>query len=217
MCRTPRFRAAALLLASLLGSCQSPPVPLPAGAGLLAADLEAPSGAELFERPVWTPGDWYDFRRGGRIRLRYLVQDGPAGAELLDPDSGRTLAFDADLSQLGERPAATDAWSVQLDPLDPTFSWPLWPGKRWSGSFTRRGADGVELPLIVHYECDAIEEIRVPAGTFRALRIWRRSSPALEGEFIDRVSIAWYAPEVGYLVQRVDEGIKTQLEGFHRQ
>jgi hypothetical protein len=207
----------ALALGLVLAACAATPADLPAGAGLLAADLEAPSGAAVFQRPDRRTGDWFDYRRGGLLRLRYLVQQTQDELQLMDPDSGRVLVFDQELAQLGERSPAGQGWSTQLDPLDPGYSWPLWVGKRWSGSFTRRGADGIQVPMLVHYECDALEQVQTPAGTFLALRIWRRASPRLEGDYIDRATISWYAPEVGHLVRRVDNGIVTELEAFYRQ
>jgi hypothetical protein len=71
--------------------------------------------------------------------------------------------------------------------------------------------------LLVSYECDATEEVAVAAGKFRCLRIWRRAHLAAEGNWIDRISIAWYSPEAGAIVKRLNDSILTELEEIHRQ
>ena len=104
-----------------------------------------------------------------------------------------------------------------LAPVDPQFTWPLWLGKKWTGHFLRKDLGGNALPLLVQYRCDAWETVTVPAGTFEALRIWRRVRPATEGTFLDQHEIIWYAPSIGYFVRRLQDNTLTELEEYHRQ
>lgn len=218
------LRVASCVLASAaLAACRSTAPDYPAGDGLASVDREAPPGVDLYPRPQFQAGDWFTYRRGGLFRLRYRVVADPneAGYLLVDEDADRALVMDRDLAMLGEgsmpRENGLVDWSSRLDPLDPSFTWPLWVGKRWSGDFVQRDSDGSELPLKTYYEVIAKEELTTPAGTFETLRIERRSTPALEAEFIDRLSVLWYAPEVGYVVRRLEDGIETELEEFQRQ
>ena len=57
----------------------------------------------------------------------------------------------------------------------------------------------------------------MPAGSFDCFRIWRRSQPLIEGSYLDKVSLLWYAPEVGNFVRRLEDNAVTELESFHRQ
>ncbi len=212
-----------VLFAAALCACRSKTPAFPPGAGLASVDREAPPGAELFARPTFQDGDWFGYRRGGLLRLRYRVTTDPKGDGylLIDEDADRVLVLDRDLAQLGEGAGPKSDglidWSVRLDPLDPSFAWPLWVGKRWSGSYVHRRIGGDEMPFTTFYEVKGRETVHTAAGAFETLRIERRASPALEGDYIDRVSLLWYAPEVGFLVSRLEDGVKTELEEYHRQ
>lgn len=207
-----------LLLPFFLSACaSSPPGPDVEGQGLVSVDATPPPGAELFERPQWHAGDRFVFRNGDRLRLRKRVVAGAEGRfELVDEDGGGTLELDADLGELGERNGQGEA-GITFDPVDVRFAWPLWVGKRWSSHYVRRAPGQPPLPLLVQYHCDAIETVEVPAGTFRCLRIWRTASVAAQGDYIDRVSLLWYAPEVGNLARRLSDSLLLELDDWQRQ
>ncbi|MEO0652798.1 MAG: hypothetical protein AAFZ65_19145, partial [Planctomycetota bacterium] len=126
-----------------------------------------------------------------------------------------TLDFVArDYRQLGAARFAAHvvAGPTLADPIDPSYAWPLWVGKRWTGDYVRRESSGTELPVVARYEIDARETVTVPAGTFDCLRVWRRDAVNLEGNYLERTTIDWYAPEVGYVVRRLEGGLETVLE-----
>ena len=206
--RTPnRLLAAGALL---LAGCTTAPE-LPPGAGLRAADRRPPPGAEAYYAPQWSVGDELVYRRGQRIEVSYVVQREGEGWALHDPRTETALVLDGDLAQLGVRPSDGDEFEVRFDPFDPSYAWPLWVGKRWTGEYVRREAGGSEVPVLARYEIDGREEVRVPAGTFECLRIWRRDSVDLPGNFVERTTVDWYAPEVGYVVRRLEGGLETVL------
>ena len=213
-----------LLLALVLGlfpiaSCKSPhaAADLPPGKGLISFDREPPPGVETFPRPTWRAGDRFVYRKGGQARMPSLVEADGDGWRLVQEDGRPDLRLDADFGDLGQAPKEGDEGRVTNDPVDARFSWPLWDGKRWSCQFVRRTMVDDPFPLHAEYEVRGEEQVKVPAGSFRCLRIWRTTRPAKEGNFIALVSLLWYAPEIGYVVRTLDNGIVTELEEVHRQ
>lgn len=206
-----RAALAAAALSSLV-ACTSAPE-YPPGAGLRAFDRRPPEGAETHFCPEWTEGDELVYRRGTRIEVSYVVEREGEGWALHDPRSETKLVLDADLAQLGVRPSDGDPgeYDVRFDPFDPSYSWPLWVGKRWTGQYVRREGSSTEVPVIARYEVDASEEVTVPAGTFMTLRIYRRDAVDLPGNYVERTTVDWYAPEVGYVVKRLEGGLETVL------
>lgn len=206
-------------LTALLSACASPRETLPAGEGLRAHDRTIPDGVATYAQPKWLDGDELVFRRGDRLELRFVVrsrEDG--GFDLEDTERGNVLVLDGSLAQLGERAADADAddFRLRFDPLDPSYVWPLWVGKRWTGAFTLRSPRG-DVPVVARYHCDALETVETPAGTFEALRIWRADRVDAEGNYLERTTVEWYAPAVGYVVKRLEDGLATVLVRFHRQ
>ncbi len=216
----PRLRLLAALLAATIPACASTPtLPEGEGRGLVSWDRVPPEGAEVFQRPDWIVGDRFIFRRGEDIRISFRVEQADEeGVLLVEEESGLQHQLDAELGDRGqvlpERPEA----QLVFDPADSTFSFPLWEGKRWTCHFLskRPGADA-PVPLLVSYHCDAIEQVTVPAGSFRCLRVWRRARVAAKGEYKELTSLFWYAPEVGYVVKRLNANELTELSQYHRQ
>lgn len=90
----------------------------------------------------------------------------------------------------------------QAAPHDGTFSWPLWVGKWWRASYTYY--DHVQgrswSPVDFTWTVEAYEEMKVPAGTFKAFRL--QSSP---GRNAASFTTIWYAPEIKLIVKQVYE------------
>ncbi len=212
--------AAPLLAALLLPACASNgELPGGEGRGLVSWDRVAPAGVERFERPRWTAGDRFVFRQGEDIRIAFRVEevDG-SGVRMVEEESGLIHWLDPELGDRGqEMPGSPDLRRV-FDPVDATYSFPLWEGKRWTCHFLSKRPDAKEpVPLLVSYHCDAVEEVTVPAGSFRCLRIWRSARVAAKGEFKELSSVFWYAPEVGFVVKRLNSNVLLELSEFHRQ
>ncbi len=78
------------------------------------------------------------------------------------------------------------------------FSWPLEVGKRWVATFTYRDHQrGRQFNPTWHWEVAALEDVAVPAGTFRAFR--------LEGKTPVRSRVLWYAPDLRLVVKQVEQ------------
>jgi hypothetical protein len=192
-------------------ACRSTPEPLPAGRGLVGNDVEPPPNATTYDSPRWSEGDRFVYARAGVVRIPLRVESSNDGYELVNESSGRRTLLSSGLAERGERVPNSDDWTLRFDPEDVPLCWPLWVGKRWGAEFVNRNPERADLPFVATYFCDAQEEVQVPAGTFRALRVWRRARLAAQGNFEERVSIEWYAPEIGAVVRSIENGIETVL------
>ncbi len=216
----PTLSSAAVFLASIfLVACSSSPSLAPgSGQGLVTVSQVPPTGVQSYGRPEWKQGDRFIFRKAGELRLATrVVEVTEAGYRWQNEANGMITAYDADLGQMSEEnPEDPESLRV-LDPADTHFAWPLWVGKQWTCHYLDKRVDAPALPYIVTYECEAMESIKVPAGTFDCLRICRRVRPATKGRFTNWTSLSWYSPEVGYIVRKLDGGHELELMEYQRQ
>lgn len=92
-----------------------------------------------------------------------ITQETPAGAMLLDPADGTRLGY------VG--PNGQTQWTLN-PPVG--FRYPMEVGKRWvaESTLTMMGPQGPRsLPVRSEWAVEALDEVTVPAGTFKALRI----------------------------------------------
>ncbi len=96
---------------------------------------------------------------------------------------------------------------LAASPSDQMFSFPMWVGKSWVAKYSYydrdRGLSFLDVPY--SWRVAAYEEVKVPAGTFKAFR--------LEGSNPFSSTSVWYAPEVRLIVKRVDERSPTHYLG----
>jgi len=199
------LRGAVLVCSVLFAGCASAPtLPEGTGRGIIAFDPAPPAGAKVWDRPTLRVGDRFVLLRGGTAKKRFeITEAGEQGYTLLDENEVR-LKRDRDLGNLGEWPKEGDAALHLLSPVDARYHWPLWVGKRWRCEFCDRTRGGSALVIEASYEVEAVDTIRVPAGTFEALRILRTARLKSEGAtFIDRTIAIWYAPEIGLEVRQL--------------
>ena len=86
--------------------------------------------------------------------------------------------------------------TVSFEPASTGWDWPLAAGKSW----TREGkikfhAQNREVTVQSKHVVEAVEEVKVPAGTFQTYRI--RTTDTLGND-----NIVWYAPEVGLFAKQ---------------
>ena len=96
-------------------------------------------------------------------------------------------------------------------PDDGTYSWPLWVGKSWLASYTYHDRERGRSwnPVETSWKVAAYEDVTVPAGTFKALRL--EASPGTNNA---TQSTLWYAPETGIIVKRIFERTSDHYLGY---
>lgn len=205
----------ALLLAC---GCKAPSVAdtAPAGRGLLRVDEAAPPGAATWERPEWRVGERFRLLRGDRQQGTLTVVAAGADGYTLDTGLGMLLKRDRDLANLGEWRADGTPKRL-LAPSDRRYHWPLWVGKAWSCEFVDQAGDGAgAMTMQADYLVEAVDTIKVPAGTFEALRIVRRVRLLGRGEFLTRMQMTWYAPAIGAEVRQLAGDSSIELVASER-
>jgi hypothetical protein len=108
--------------------------------------------------------------------------------------------------------------NMDFDPMVPNYSFPLSPGKRWEGKYTfPSAATGARVNVSQQGRVEGWEEIKVPAGTFKAVKMtltrdFDGVSPS-GMRFSRRFEVTnWYAPEVRWPVRRETKSPSFQDE-----
>lgn len=188
------------------------------GRGLVSFKREPPAGAETATQPTWKVGDRFVYRRGNHVRVAtHVIEADDAGYLLQEDGSTMRVRLSRELGDLGQEAEDHPEWRREFAPADVRYCWPLWVGKDWLVHYLMKAPGRPALPFAARYECDAIETVKVPAGTFRCYRIWRRLRPAAEGDWLETATVTWYAPEAGTFVKRLENGVLLELDEYIRQ
>ena len=106
-----------------------------------------------------------------------------------------------------------DGIERKFDPPVPIFSFPLEPGKTWQGKYRNTRGDGRVFDNDRSVTVEGWEEVTVPAGTFKALKVssltYYRRVDGGGGGGGRLVFNYWYAPEVGRPVRIEDVNIAS--------
>lgn len=166
------------------------------------------SGTDLPDVQV---GDWWSYRRMNVQRNVWLL-DHRSEVTFVGPDV--IMGTSRNLSRTGEQDVSwTRDWNPMadnnrvFDPVPRFFAFPMKPGQARKMEFRWRIKRAVgELQTLFRLEVrvDGWEDIKVPAGSFRALRI--RAEGTFQREDANFAGRAWfdywYVPEVRNWVKR---------------
>ena len=119
----------------------------------------------------------------------------------------RTLVFTPTWNLIKSR--EPDGKGYDYSPPLKYFDFPLFPGKKWAAEVQEARAGG--QPTRKHQMAAVVEgweDVTVPAGTFRALKIVLRIK-ALEESVVTRDSedVSWYVPKVKRSVKTVETSV----------
>lgn len=207
-----------LCLLLLVGACQSTPeepVELQVGEGVIDVST-APAGSEQCPLPQWGQlgfpgvGSELVFMRGDDV-AHFRIDASPHGGwQMTDVATGVSQLLDENWADAGKDLPENAGPIQRLLPGDALVHYPLWVNKNWTADYFSHGMGRNPIHLRAEYQCDAREWVHTPAGKFNCYRIWRKVMLA-EGVSEHRVSVYWYAPEVGFIVKRLDDSKLLEL------
>jgi hypothetical protein len=169
---------------------------------------------QVAERPTWAPGDSWTYR-GRRPSGPYtitrkvlregLFQDQPA----YEIEAGSAHYWYT--RELGYLARTTGDRTTRLATPPEDWQWPLQVGKTWSATvtWTERGEKEEEFVLTSVWAVESYEDVKTPAGTFKAFKVSRREIESGASEEF------WYSPDVkGWVKIR---GTKTADGDFEEE
>jgi hypothetical protein len=164
--------------------------------GALAAASSEPATDAAVPAPQFKVGDSWAYKYPFRAKtITYAVTEVAKNRVTMkrsDYDFGHQVIMSAEGNAM--RTVIGDANFEKYDPEMPLLRFPLYLGKSWSENITVAAAYPPYLsgPARVMMTVSKWEDISVPAGKFRALKIIGQYESAYNTTGI----ICWYAPEV---------------------
>ncbi len=150
---------------------------------------------EQAQAPVYTEGDFWQFRLGKRL-IEATVKDGQL--KFFDPKPDRRLEIS------DERfPTLKNMLSIN-EGENPFLQFPLFVGKQWdvSEGATRSGSakhdSRSEITRNVHNQVTSFEDTTTSAGTFKAFKIEATATPGKRRLFFRTI---FYSPETRSIVK----------------
>jgi hypothetical protein len=132
----------------------------------------------------------------GQPVLRY---EGPAGSVLNNDQAGAVAILDP-----SGRPA------VEYEPAL-GYQWPLTVGKTWESNHVVTTATGSQFPMKASWKVEALENVVVPAGSFRAWRVTMTDNLGLR-------QTSWSVPQkLGMFAKRLSERTASHPQGAGTQ
>jgi len=146
--------------------------------------------------PVWNLGDSWTYRDAAGKSWSNQVFEIKENLFIMRMEGDRDLyAYDKktlNCNYFIDRSGRKVRYS---DPLKNIFDFPLFIGKKWSYSTESGGANYVN-----QFKVEAVEEVRTPAGTFKAYRIYHKQTE------MSRMTSGWvrywYSPVVRWWIKR---------------
>lgn len=167
-------------------------------------DINPPAGVDVISRPEFSEGDAWTFKtdKGEFIYQIETVND----FELI-ANQGETKLF-FDLKKMGIVKITSEG-KTTYEYTPPYKSWnffPLWVGKTWENTYAERN---FKSGRVYHFrelvEVKDWENVKTPAGVFRALKIEIiRENLDTKGHWGYSM---WYSPEVKYCVRKVSKDV----------
>jgi len=162
-----------------------------AALSLLLSPLPAFAQTPRAERPTYAIGDKWILKMGlfDLIRIENDVY-------IFSGEGGREIRLTKDLGLVkSEGPMGL----LQFDPSLP-LEWPLAVGKKGARQVLWQTRGGVG-PIYVNWEVQSHEDVQVPAGSFKAFKVyysWQVGPPDARQW---RELFMWYAPEVKQVIK----------------
>ncbi len=162
-----------------------------AALSLLLSSFPAFAQAPRAERPTYAVGDKWILKMGlfDLIRIENDIY-------IFSGEGGREIRLTKDLGLVkSEGPMGL----LQFDPSLP-LEWPLAVGKKGARQVLWQTLQGVG-PIYVNWEVESYEDVQVPAGSFKAFKIYYSWQVGPLDARQWRELFMWYAPEVKQVIK----------------
>lgn len=134
---------------------------------------------QIAERPQWTAGDSWTYRGKGRdgtytITRRVLREATFEGGEAYEVEAGDSRYWYT--KRLGYLARVTGDRTVRRATPPEDWQWPLQVGKSWSATVTWTDGPAQDRRFVLTgvWTVEAYEDVKTPAGTFKAFKVSRR-------------------------------------------
>ena len=191
---------------------------------LCCAMLSQSIWAQPVERPLWSVGDTWTYRNTQLPHWsssRTVVSQFAMRVDRVNSD--HYVLFRTEMDEQGNVTAepVRQRWSPGLNRLSYMqadkkwqeffrYKWPMQPGEEWKAPYI-----GSDYNTEWTVEATRWEDVTVPAGTFRALRIELSRTEAGGRRAVKR-EWHWYSPEVKRDVRFEEKGATTSYVYNHR-
>jgi hypothetical protein len=168
------------------------------------ATRTVPLPQEKYDAPIWNVGDYWKFQYSDkrwwvyevvRIEDNLYIIENPfvAWFEAYDKTS-LELKFLITKDGKRSKPRVTDIY----------FDFPLYVGKKWNKMVTAPPSQtSIDISYLLEYNCISQEDVTVPAGTFKALKIKYKQTNMFGST--SGVAYIWWSPVAKVSVKMVYE------------
>lgn len=165
-----------------------------------------PSLSYSIPAPIVRVGDAYTYEtvdliepKLNNVTNREIVEVSPSGFVMLFVNAKskytRRLSYDSNLNLISTRFGENDG--ANFSPALQYFKFPLQSGESWSSSSTESNIKTGKIRThVLKGSVGGMEQVTVPAGTFKAYRITIQSELQEDGQVSTGQDISWYAPDV---------------------
>jgi len=145
---------------------------------------------EKCDTPIWDEGDSWKYRLENKGTFEDEVTKVEKDLYVLDSIYGhdkKTLELKFYIDSEGKK-------GMQRPVSNIFFDFPLYVGKKWGKYIEGRNTEGGRSDQLYTFKVISVEDVTVPAGTFKAFKIEREGHPAF-------ISYLWYSPEVKNIIK----------------
>jgi hypothetical protein len=155
---------------------------------------------EIRSNPVLVGASWQYKDAGGRLidqKVESVVADGVFIRSGISGSGRSGLA-----KYTPEMNIVSSASGQVYTPFVPSYTAQMAVGREWVGNYSYKRSDGKTVNVKMVARVSHIEDVTVPAGTFKAAVVKRRGDYVVEGGYSNYFEdTSWYSPEMGIQVK----------------
>ena len=170
-----------------------------------ATDRKISQSAQLPQErcnlPVWEKGDYWVYRTEEEKEFGWRVADVTEKLYVVGFSSNKEhrLAFDKNTLEFGEYAGSKDRKVPAFRGSELFFDFPIFVGKKWDRMITGETMRLTTWNYLMSYRVVSFEEVKVPAGTFKAFKIEQNQKELASGG--EAISYYWFSEEVKHVIK----------------